>query len=70
MLEELTKELHASEKSAYEKLIRTMSHEVNNTSGAVISLLESCLHYGDQIGERDRADFASGWASRSRALVT
>jgi nitrogen fixation/metabolism regulation signal transduction histidine kinase len=60
MLEELTKELHASEKSAYEKLIRTMSHEVNNTSGAVISLLESCLHYGGQIGERDRADFESG----------
>ena len=60
MLEELTKELHASEKAAYEKLIRTMSHEVNNTSGAVISLLESCLVYGQQIGERDRADFESG----------
>jgi nitrogen fixation/metabolism regulation signal transduction histidine kinase len=60
MLEELTRELHASEKAAYEKLIRTMSHEINNTSGAVISLLESCLAYGGQIGERDRADFESG----------
>lgn len=60
MLEELTKELHASEKAAYEKLIRTMSHEVNNTSGAVISLLESCLAYGEQIGAHDRADFDSG----------
>jgi nitrogen fixation/metabolism regulation signal transduction histidine kinase len=60
MLEELTKELHASEKAAYEKLIRTMSHEVNNTSGAVISLLESCLAYGAQIGAGDRADFESG----------
>lgn len=60
MLEELTRELHASEKAAYEKLIRTMSHEVNNTSGAVISLLESCLAYGKQIGERDRGDFQSG----------
>jgi len=60
MLEELTKELHASEKAAYEKLIRTMSHEVNNTSGAVISLLESCLAYGRQIGTSDRADFESG----------
>jgi len=60
MLEELTRELHASEKAAYEKLIRTMSHEVNNTSGAVISLLESCLAYGGQIGERDRSDFQSG----------
>jgi nitrogen fixation/metabolism regulation signal transduction histidine kinase len=60
MLEELTRELHASEKAAYEKLIRTMSHEINNTSGAVISLLESCLAYRGQIGERDRADFESG----------
>jgi len=60
MLEELTKELHASEKAAYDKLIRTMSHEVNNTSAAVISLLESCLAYGGQIGPRDRADFQSG----------
>jgi nitrogen fixation/metabolism regulation signal transduction histidine kinase len=60
MLEELTKELHASEKAAYEKLIRTMSHEVNNTSGAVISLLESCLVYVQHVGEHDRADFESG----------
>ena len=60
MFEELTKELHASEKAAYEQLIRTMSHEVNNTSGAVISLLESCLAYGRQIGPQDREDFESG----------
>jgi len=60
MLEELTKELHASEKAAYDKLIRTMSHEINNTSGAVISLLESCLAYRGQIGEGDRPDFERG----------
>jgi nitrogen fixation/metabolism regulation signal transduction histidine kinase len=60
MLEELTKELHASEKAAYDKLIRTMSHEVNNTSGSVISLLESCLAYGAQIERSDRADFERG----------
>lgn len=60
VLEELTKELHASEKAAYEKLIRTMSHEVNNTSGAVISLLGSCLNYSGQIADRDRADFEQG----------
>ena len=34
-LEELTEELRASEKAAYEKLIRMMSHEVNNSVGAV-----------------------------------
>ncbi len=60
LLEELTRELHASEKAAYEKLIRTMSHEVNNTSGAVISLLESCLTYASRVDEHDRGDFVSG----------
>ena len=41
LLAELTEELRQSEKSAYEKLIRMMSHEVNNSVGAVGSLLGS-----------------------------
>jgi len=60
VLEELTKELHESEKAAWEKLIRTMSHEINNTSGAVISLLQSCLAYADQLASEDRGDYESG----------
>ena len=59
LLDELTDELHKSEKQAYEKLIRMMSHEVNNTSGAVQSLLQSCLVYSRQLSDGDRADFAS-----------
>jgi two-component system nitrogen regulation sensor histidine kinase NtrY len=43
LIDELTRELYESEKAAYEKLIRTMSHEINNTSASVISLLQSCL---------------------------
>jgi nitrogen fixation/metabolism regulation signal transduction histidine kinase len=58
LLEELTEELYRTEKAAYEKLIRMMSHEVNNTTSAVNSLLDSCLHYRDQISEADRDDFA------------
>ncbi len=58
MLDELTEELHRSEKAAYEKLIRMMGHEVNNTTGAVGSLLNSCLRYRDQLDEEDRKDFA------------
>jgi nitrogen fixation/metabolism regulation signal transduction histidine kinase len=58
LMDELTEELHRSEKSAYEKLIRMMSHEVNNTTGAVGSLLNSCLGYRDQLDEEDRKDFA------------
>jgi len=57
LLEELTEELRRSEKAAYEKLIRMMSHEVNNTVGATTSLLESCLHYKDQVRAEDREDF-------------
>jgi nitrogen fixation/metabolism regulation signal transduction histidine kinase len=57
LMEELTEELRQSEKSAYEKLIRMMSHEVNNSVGSANSLLHSCLHYKDQLSEEDRKDF-------------
>lgn len=57
IIEEMTEELRVSEKAAYEKLIRMMSHEVNNSVGAVRSLLESSLRYAPQIGEADRDDF-------------
>jgi nitrogen fixation/metabolism regulation signal transduction histidine kinase len=57
LMEELTEELRRSEKAAYEKLIRMMSHEVNNSIGAVNSLLHSFLHYKDQLREEDRKDY-------------
>jgi two-component system, NtrC family, nitrogen regulation sensor histidine kinase NtrY len=59
LMEELTEELRQVEKAAYEKIIRLLSHEVNNSAGAVISLLHSCLHYRDQLREEDREDFAA-----------
>jgi two-component system nitrogen regulation sensor histidine kinase NtrY len=59
VVEELTEELRLSEKAAYEKLIRMMSHEVNNSVGAVRSLLESMLAYAPQVGEDDRPDFTN-----------
>lgn len=57
LLEELTEELRQAEKTAYEKVIRMMSHEVNNSVGSAHSLLHSCLHYAGQIKVDDRADF-------------
>jgi two-component system, NtrC family, nitrogen regulation sensor histidine kinase NtrY len=57
LLEELTEELRQSEKAAYEKLIRMMSHEVNNSVAASRSLLESSLAYASQLRDADRADF-------------
>ncbi len=57
LIEELTEELQHSEKAAYEKLIRMMSHEINNTIGSTNSLLSSCLFYRERLPEGDRADF-------------
>ncbi len=59
LLEELTEELRRSEKAAYEKLIRMMSHEVNNSVGAARSLLESSLSYGAQMPGDSGAEFES-----------
>ncbi|RSK50363.1 sensor histidine kinase [Hymenobacter rigui] len=57
VLEELTQELIQQEKKAYEKLIRMMSHEVNNSIGAINSLLQSFHHYTPQLAPDDRPDF-------------
>ena len=57
LLEELTEELRQSEKAAYEKLIRLMSHEVGNTVAAGRSLLESCLAYAARLQDGERGDF-------------
>jgi signal transduction histidine kinase len=53
LLEELTEELRQYEKAAYEKLIRMMSHEVNNSVGAVSSLLHSSLAFGRALPPSD-----------------
>ncbi len=43
LLESLTEEVMKAERGAYEKVIRTISHEVNNTMGGVRSVLDT-LH--------------------------
>lgn len=57
LIEELTEELRQAEKNAYEKVIRLMSHEVNNSIGSANSLLHSSLHYSAQLNPEDRQDF-------------
>ena len=59
VLEELTKTLQQTERGTYEKLIRMMSHEVNNTIAVTHSLLDSCLSYSAQISDEDRDDYES-----------
>lgn len=57
VIEELTREIIASQKRAYDKVIRMMSHEVNNSVGAVNSILQSSLNYKEQLTPDDRADY-------------
>ena len=62
VLEELTQEIRAQEKQTYEQLIRLVAHEVNNSIGAVNSLLGSFRHYAPQLAAPDQADYAQGLA--------
>ena len=57
VLEELTQELIRQEKQAYEQLIRMMAHEINNSIGAINSILHSFQHYAPQLAPADRPDF-------------
>jgi two-component system, NtrC family, nitrogen regulation sensor histidine kinase NtrY len=57
MIEELTQEIIETQKGAYEKVIRAMSHEVNNSVGAINSILNSILDYNPQLKETDRIDY-------------
>lgn len=43
MVQELSREILAAEKRAYGKVIRMMAHEVNNSIGAINSILETAL---------------------------
>jgi len=56
LIEELTEELRQAEKAAYEKLIRMLSHEVNNSVAASNSLLSSCLVLAEQLPGESRSD--------------
>lgn len=57
LIEELTEEIRQSEKIAYEKIIRIMAHEVNNSIGAANSLLHSCLNYKYFLPAENKEDF-------------
>ena len=59
LLEELTEELQSSERATYEKLVRVLGHEVNNTVAATGSVLESLLFYRRQLADADGEDFAT-----------
>ncbi|MCF8242467.1 MAG: ATP-binding protein [Melioribacteraceae bacterium] len=57
IIEELTEEILRAEKKSYDKIIRMMSHEINNSIGAINSILNSFLTYKKQLNESDVEDF-------------
>lgn len=57
LVEEMTEELRRAERGAYEKLIRVMAHEVNNSVTGSNSLLHSSLAYGRELPADSRLDF-------------
>jgi len=59
LLEELTEELDSSERATYEKLVRVLAHEVNNTVAATGSVLDSLLFYRPQLTAADGEDFGT-----------
>lgn len=59
LVEELTEELQSSERATYEKLVRVLGHEVNNTVAATGSVLDSLLFYRGQLAPADGDDFAT-----------
>jgi signal transduction histidine kinase len=57
VMEELTGEIREIERKSYEKVIRMMSHEINNSTGAVNSLLELMEDYKEQLHSEDQEDY-------------
>lgn len=59
LIDELSKEVWNAERQSYEKVIRMMSHEVNNSVGAVNSIIESSVKYMVSLNNEAHNDFTS-----------
>lgn len=57
LIEELSNEIYQAELAAYEKVIRTISHELNNSIGPINSILDSLRYYGQNLFEKEHADY-------------
>ena len=62
IIEELTKELLNAEKQSYEKVIRMISHEVNNSVGSVNSIIDSSIIHLQQLSSKENKDFIDALA--------
>lgn len=64
MIEPLTEELFEAEKRAYRKVIRIISHEVNNTMAGITSALGTMEESSSESGDEDTATMLSILLSR------
>ncbi len=62
IIEELTRELLNAEKQSYEKVIRMISHEVNNSVGSVNSIIDSSIIHLQQLSSKENNDFIDALA--------
>ena len=69
IIEELTSEILEAEKKAYGKVIRMMAHEVNNSMGAVNSILESIKEFGlKEEGNKEMREYLDVAIERNQKL--
>lgn len=59
IIEEVTREMAVAERRVYEKLIRMMAHEVNNSVGAINSILQTGKEYGQLLPEHLQGAFSN-----------
>ena len=57
VIEELTDEIYRAELAAYEKVIRIISHEFNNSVGPINSILSSLKFYTRQLFPNDQNEY-------------
>ena len=72
LIEQLNDEIYKKEKSAYEKVIRIMSHETNNSIGAINSILSTVIQFRDQLHPSNRIDYENALnvaINRNKALT-
>lgn len=70
LVDEMTDVLESSERATYDKLVRVLAHEVNNTVAATGSVLDSLLFYQSQLDARDADDFSTAIVAVKRRNVS
>lgn len=70
LLESLTDEVIRAEREAYEKVIRTISHEVNNTMGGVRSVLQTMADTSDNSDVADVLESCDNRCEQMCAFVS